>query len=214
VDALDKQIQRAAARRLQPELGCLTPEELEAFYAGRAPAPRAEEIRRHLASCAACLEAARELCVLLGTQAPREAGPWRAASGLRRAALPLAAAVVLGVSAGVFWRLDGTGRRAALTRGGGGEPALEAIAPQGELKQRPRSLEWRPAAPGDEYEVEIRDVRLIVVWTRSGLRESRVSIPESLPLAAGRDYAWRVIAHRPDGNRLASPFVPFRWIGE
>jgi hypothetical protein len=79
------------------------------------------------------------------------------------------------------------------------------------LAEAPRSAMWKPSSSTEHYEIELRDVRLNVLWKQDGIKTTTVDFPQPVRerLIRGVEYAWRITAIDRDQSRTTSPFATF-----
>lgn len=211
MDNFELQI-RQASQTGTPLGACLSYDELDEFYARPATEDRAAEIRQHLASCAACLEAARDLCSFLGLRPETEiVADFQPAAWYARPGGRIAATVVLVAGLAAAWSVTRNPAENLVVRSAQVEPAIAVVSPQGELAAVPSLLEWQPFPNGNSYDVELRDVRLNIIWNRQQVVGTKLEIPVEVQnqMKAGAGYAWRVFATTSEGHRVSSAFTPF-----
>lgn len=190
----------------------------------------------HLAGCAACRQAIRDLvsdmdaenddtplseeirarAIAAGTRSPDRTArwPWMGAAA--------AAALLFVVAGGLRLISDRTRRDNSPPLRRGVDPvlrdrsdieALSGVVPHRDQVVAPDSLvfEWKAAHPDqvDRYTVTVLDASGTVVWTGT-TRESRLVLPREAGLVRGVSYAWYVTANRTFGGHETSVSIPFR----
>ena len=198
--ALDTRITGEFATR-----ACLDDQTIAALAAGTLAAAERASALSHVAGCARCRETlasvaralsdatvAREVAALEGSARRR----------LYRIVLPVAAVAVLLLA--VWPRPSGFVHRGPPGQGRG---APAPIAPLG-LVTGASALRWSAAAGADRYRVTLFDAGGRVLY-ESQLRDTTVALPDTVWLAAGQSYLWKVEARTGWGRWVASDLVEF-----
>jgi hypothetical protein len=178
----------------------LTPEQTAA-YLDRVLAPEARaRVEAHLDACSECRSEVVALRPLVTSQNTRRK--------LLRAGLVVgtaaAASVALLVYPGVV-----TNTAVSPHRDPAGLPALrlEARAPTG-VVTRPVTLVWVPLNQATRYRGQVFDVEGSILY-RAETEDSILPLPDSLPLAGGRTYFWKVEADTGWDSWVSSRLVEF-----
>jgi hypothetical protein len=189
---------------------CLDDDTLAALAAAELEGSARTEALAHVAACGHCRRVAASLADVLADPAVSAARADSArAPGYRflRFAVPAAAAAavvvaVLGPDANRA--LPPTTHRAPQTAPIGNPVPT---SPRG-LAGRPTSLRWESVAGADLYRVTLfqRDGRVIY---RSELRDTADALPDSVRLAAGGTYLWKVEARTGWNRWTSSSLVEF-----
>ncbi len=128
----------------------------------------------------------------------------------RRLILTAAAAALLALALFGWpaWRGgEGAGPGAGPVRGPvAGTGAIVTVAPVGALPAPPERFSWRAEGDFDAFDLDVITVRLDVVFSRTGLRDTTFVVPDSLRalLQPGRTYLWSVRGLRGLGVVAAS----------
>lgn len=199
----DEALRRAFREGLAGQAGrtdCPPPEALAALVVGEGDELGRLAVLDHVMSCAACH---RDFELL---RAVERAGP--ADTHQKARTWALAASVVLALGAGT-WFLRGELARPGedTVRGGSGGFSLVSPAP-GAAAGHPVTLRWHAVPDAQSYAVELlaADGAPVHAWTTT---DTVVVVADSIPLDAGRDYAWWVRARRRDGSEVRSPVTRF-----
>jgi hypothetical protein len=179
---------------------CPAPEAIAALVARDGEEPERLAVLDHVMTCEAC----RQDFELL--RAVEHSLPQEAPNQLRT--LALAASVVLALGAGTWMLRGGPARLADDTvRGGAGGFAL-VTPPAGAETARPVVLRWHGVPEARSYAVELlgEDGAPVRAWSTA---DTALAIADSIPLEAGRSYAWWVRARRTDGSEVRSPVARF-----
>jgi hypothetical protein len=184
-------------RRRGSRRDCVSPEELLGVVDGTVT--EAERLRtlKHVGSCARCREEL-EMLRLTAAVASRVARPqWRS-----RPLLAAAASIALVVAGAALLTRGATTSGDVERVGAAGAVAL--LEPAADLPvARPVTLLWAAVPEARRYDVEVLDRDGAPVYVTS-TRDTLLTLPDSVPLAAGGDYRWWVRALTSDGNERAS----------
>jgi hypothetical protein len=128
----------------------------------------------------------------------------------RRFALPAAAAAILVVSLGPFdlLRRERGETHRAPTITNGSLPTV--VTPQGAVAEV-RELRWTPVEGADRYRVTVFSADGLVVYEAEPLA-AVATLPDSLRLASGRRYLWKVDARVGFDRWVSSDLVEFSLI--
>jgi hypothetical protein len=193
----DDDLRRFAAEAIAPadSARCPSPERLRAAAERTGSEPERLATLEHVAGCSAC----REEFDLMRAIATAELVETR--SGFRRVGMMgMAAALVLVAGAVLVWRL---GPSDEPVRGAADSLALLAPPERWSDAAAPR-FSWSALGEGTIYIFELVDSEDRAVHTLT-TRDTLLTLPDSLPLDAGREYRWWVRARRTDGRELVSP---------
>lgn len=206
-------LRQVLAARVEPEIptpDCLDEDLIAALAEGSLDAPARAEAVRHLAACPRCRRAVASVAQALADRSvAREARA--AGTGWRRAfriALPAAAAAALLV---LVWSrpADDGGTRHRAPPDAGAAPVL--VAPVGAVAQAP-VLVWTPVAGAHRYRVTLFDAQGQVLY-ETQLGDTVATVPDSIVLAPGRPYLWKVEARTGFDRWSASDLVGFSIAG-
>jgi hypothetical protein len=194
-----------------PTPACLDDDAIAAFAEGSVdPAVRATALP-HLAGCARCREAVASVArALTDPDVGREAAAletrgrgrlWR----VTRIVVPLAAASVIVM---LSWppprdRDDSRHRAPTITAA---QPPVP-VSPVGAVADA-RRLVWTSTVGADRYRVTLFDSAGSVVF-ETQLGDTTTLVPDSVALASGRRYLWKVEARTDLGRWTASDLVDF-----
>lgn len=197
---------RGDAGSVTPE--CLDDETVAAFAEGTIDAAARAAAMPHLASCARCRLAVASVARALADPAvAREiATPPRARPRLLHVAIPAAAAAVLLLLA-IPSRNDDvvSSPHRAPTIAAASSPVL--MSPVG-IVAGAEALRWTTVGGADRYRVTLFDEAGEVVY-ETQTADSVVPLPDSLLLARGRSYLWKVEARTGWGRWSASDLIEF-----
>jgi hypothetical protein len=201
---------RALGEEARPREDCPTPERLWGAVRAELPVDERREVIDHVADCLCCAEAWR-LAVEIDPEprpaAAAPAGSWLASFFPSRALVPLAAALVLAVGAGVVLFRGTEGPRGPSYREAGPD-AIRSLLPEDEPVSRAAlRLRWSPGPEGTRYDVRVTTESLDPVASAQGLTEPSFLVPEPLLLSLRADsrLLWQVQMRLPDGERRDSP---------
>ena len=178
----------------------LTPEQTAAYLDGvLAPEARAR-VEAHLEACSECRSEVVALRPLVASQETRRK--------LLRAGLVLGTAAAASMALLVYPGLV-TNTAVSPHRDPAGPPAprLEARAPTG-VVPRPVMLVWAPLDKATRYRGQVFDAEGSILY-RTETEDSILPLPDSLPLAAGRTYFWKVEADTGWDSWVSSRLVEF-----
>lgn len=186
---------------------CLDDDTLAALAEGALdPAARAA-VLPHLASCARCQSAVASLVGALADPAVQAAAS--ASAGHRRAyaawlALPLAAAVLVLALGVPRWLEQGPTHRAPP---GAGQAVPVPISPIGTVAAT-TTLRWTSVPGSDRYRVVLFDSGGRVLY-ETRLMDTTLALPDSVVLAPGTPYLWKVEARTGWDRWSSSDLVQF-----
>lgn len=177
----------------------LEPAEIAACLEDAVDAAARARIDAHLAACAKCREEIVDAGRIVATlPAAKRAG--------RRIWIPaaIAAALLLFVARpGQITDSPMVHREAPVTA----IVAPQIVAPIGAVEV-PARLVWRGAPGADAYHVRLFHADGAVLWEQA-TTDTTTALPDSLRLAAGRSYFWRVEAQTGFDRRAASELIEF-----
>ena len=210
MDNFELTIRRAFRAHSNAPGSCPTNEQLEDFYAGRPTDVAADQIRDHIASCKSCLEVARDYCAFAGIVGNPEGNVLPFSARVAPYTLRIAAAVLLTIGVGTVWMATHRPENQEIVRSAQADTSIAVVSPKGAVKQTPSVVEWNELKSAESYEVELRDVRLNVLWKQQ-VHGTRAEIPAAVvqKMARGSDYGWRVTAITKAGRRLGATFTTF-----
>jgi hypothetical protein len=189
-DPLDLLRQRLGAS-VSESPDCLDDATLAALAEGALDAAGRAAVLPHLATCARCRRAVASVARAL--RDPAVAHELAAIGRDRRGywiALPIAAAAVLLIALGVpRWLQQGPTHRAPP---GAVQFAPRPLSPIGAVAAAP-ALWWASVGGADRYRVTLFDASGRVLY-ESQLADTVVTVPDSVTLAPGRPYLWKVEA--------------------
>lgn len=191
-----------------PGPDCLSPELLAELAEGSLDPERRSAAVRHLAECSHCLHAASSIARLLEDPGVAAADPIRRRRPAWIAAAATAAAIAVTVAVAVGREVSrdrdsGSHRASVVTESD--QPA--PVSPLG-TSGRPEALRWHPVPSADRYRVTLYDPEGGVLY-ETELSDTSASLPDTVRLAAGRLYLWKVDA-RTDWDRwTSSPLFRF-----
>ena len=137
------------------------------------------------------------------TAAGSWSGAWRFLRPQRLLTAAAAAILVLGLGY-VTWDREPPVRDVHDATGTYRTIQLQAVAPVGDVRDAPRSLEWSPVDGAVSYDVVVLEVDRTIVW-QGASATTRVSLPE--PVVArfepGKTILWEVTARNRAGEVLA-----------
>jgi len=194
-----------------PSADCLDDDTVGALADGTLDITTRSVALAHLASCARCRAAVASVArALADPDVVREVGALDAASRprWRRFALPAAAAAaILLVALGPLdlHRRERSDAHRAPTIANGSLPS--ALTPQGAVAEV-SELRWIPVEGADRYRVTIFDADGRVVYEVEPVAAT-ASLPDSLRLAPGQRYLWKVEARVGFARWVASDLVEF-----
>lgn len=202
----------AVATTHTPTPECLDDDTVAALADGSLdPATRAA-VLPHVAGCARCRTAVASVARALAD--PGLASEMASLAGTRRRrplrlgwiALPLAAAAGLVLLLARPWVPEDGGllhRAPTITA----TPAPLPVSPVGVVAEA-RRLVWMPAAGADRYRVTLFDREGVVVY-ETELVDTTAALPDSVIVAPGRLYLWKVEARTGIGRWTGSELVEF-----
>jgi hypothetical protein len=173
--------------------GHLSPEQLSAYLAR--PRDASDDVVEHLARCTECRHEMMEVSAYTGRR-PAATRLWAPA---------LAAAVVLAIA----WPRLGmnTSRDAHRDPGIAAITAPRALSPVGPVDSIP-GFAWSSTPGAEGYDVRLFDDQGTVL-VQLGSTDTTAAVPDSVSLAAGRRYYWKVDARTDFGRRSSSELVEF-----
>lgn len=178
----------------------LTPE-LTAAYLDRVLAPEVRaRVESHLEACSECRGEVVALRPLVASKNARRK--------LLRAGLMLGTAAAASVALLVYPGLV-TNTAVSPHRDPAGLPAptLETRAPAGAVSL-PVNLAWAPLDQATRYRGQVFDAEGSILY-QAETEDSILPLPDSLPLAAGRTYFWKVEADTGWDSWVSSRLVEF-----
>jgi len=207
---------------------CQHEEKIDEYLKGELSPAEAARFEEHYFNCPSCFYRTREQSELLGLIrrakeeifSPAERDVRRRGEGLKRIRgdlaprrwMAVAATAALALAAGLL--IVPMLKRASPGLVFDGDPAvrgelLSVIAPRGEGKAAPASLEWRPLGSAAEYQVTLSGANLD--WTTT-TKETKIALPPDIKAALkSGSYVWQVKAYSAQGIRLASSLkIEFR----
>ena len=196
---------------------CLDLDTLAAMADGLLDAESRSRVLPHLASCERCrADLASIARAISDPELAREIRAVETPTTLRprrwwRIAVPVAAAATLLLAirpAGLFRSTPAGGHRApALTNGS----APAGMVPTGTVESVTQLL-WRSVSGADRYRVTLFDVAGRVLYQVEP-QDTLVPLPDSLRLASGQRYLWRVEAQVGFDRWVASDLIEFSVAG-
>jgi len=202
----------AGAPAQAPTPECLDDDTIAALAEGNLDPATRTAVLPHVAGCARCRTAVASVARALAD--PGLASEVAALGGTRRGrplrlgwiALPLAAAagLVLLLSRPRPPEDDGTLHRAPTITA---TPAPAPVSPVGAVAEA-RRLVWMTAPAADRYRVTLFDREGLVVY-ETELVDTTASLPDSVRVAPGRLYLWKVEARTGIGRWTGSELVEF-----
>lgn len=199
-------------RSESPTAACVDDDTIAALAAGTLRAEQRAAVVPHVASCARCralvASVARALAdggVAREVRAVDKPG-WHRVSWI---ALPVAAAAVLLLLVWPRGADDGgpVHRAPPITAA----PAPAPISPVGAVAEAPR-LQWAAVPGADRYRVTLFDAGGSVLY-ETQLPDTVAALPDSIVLAPGRPYLWKVEAGTGFDRWAASELVEFSLAG-
>jgi hypothetical protein len=192
---------------------CLDDETIAAFAEATLDgAPRAAALA-HLATCPRCRAAVASVSRALADRTvAREVTRIERSPRYRhlRVLVPLAAAALLVLVIQPFQSTDEATSHRAPVGGAGTSPA--PARPIGAVAA-PRALVWRPVAGADRYRVTLFAEGGTVLF-ETNVEDSLAALPDSVRLATGRRYLWKVEARTGFDRWVASELAEFTVLGE
>lgn len=202
-------VRQLVAKRVKTEARtpeCLDDDTIAALAEGSLDAAAHQAVLPHLAGCARCRGAVASVARALSDVAvAREAASVEAGRRRRfyKVVLPAAAAAILLV---VMWpRLVEEGRPHRAPPSAVQTPV--PVSPIGAVADAP-VLRWTRVPGADRYRLTLFDARGQVLY-ETQLGDSVVGLPDSIVLAPGRSYLWKVEARTGWDRWSASPLVQF-----
>jgi hypothetical protein len=186
---------------------CLDEDSVAALAEGTLDDPARARTLPHLAECARCRTAVASVSRALGD--PAVAREIATLGGGRRRffqiAVPVAAAAVILLIVMPAPQSDVAPPHRAPTITAVSSPVL--VSPVG-IVGGAETLQWSPVAGADRYRTTLFDDTGAVVYeTQTG--STAVALPESVHLAPGRSYLWKVEARTGWGRWSASELIEF-----
>jgi hypothetical protein len=207
---------------------CPSEDRIDRYLMGRLSESEAVELEEHYFNCPVCFQKISERNELVEVIRERGAVIFEDTAGRppaskvsvggkiaaflapRRLAVAAAAVVLVAIALIVIPMFKGRGPELVSAgdesvRGA----SLTAIAPQGEMKAPPLSLEWMPVGSAAEYRLALSGPQ--TSWT-AVTAATNVDLPESVKKAMKSGlYQWQVKAYSAQGTMLAaSPRIEFR----
>lgn len=191
-----------------PAPGCLSDDTIAALAEGALEAAERAAALPHLATCARCRAAVASVARALADPSVARAVRAMDHPGRRRflrLALPAAAAAILVAVVWPRWPGDGGEGHRGPPQPGAQIPT--PIAPVGVVAQVP-ALRWASLAGADRYRLTLFDAAGRVLY-EAELGDTTAALPDSVRLAPGRSYLWRVEARTGWNRWAASDLVEF-----
>ncbi len=189
---------------------CTDDETLAALAAGELAGELRRDVVAHVATCGDCRAAVASLARVFADPAVAQARSQAARAGrggLRRLALPAAAAAVLLVA--VLARPSGNAPQEPVHRAPEAPAVAEPrpVSPVGAVRRIDR-LRWGAVAGADRYRVTLyrSDGRTLY---RLELSDTTAPVPDSVRLSAGDAYLWKVEARTAWDRWTASKMARF-----
>ena len=201
-------VRRVLETRITSEFvttACLDDHTIAGLAAGTLDAAARPSALSHVAGCGRCRDAVASVARALSDSSVAREIAKLAGSGRRRflrIALPVAAAAVLLVA---VWPRDGRLTHRGPPAPGRAVPA--PISPVGPVTDA-KTLRWSAAIEADRYRVTLFDAQAQVLY-ESQLGDTAVALPDSIVLAPGRPYLWKVEARTGWDRWVASGLVEF-----
>ena len=199
-------LRHAGKRETGATARCLDDETIASLVEGTIDDARRAAALPHLAECARCRTAVASVSraladPLVTREIPRH---WSARRRLFAIAIPVAAAAVFALLMVPQRRDDGSTHRA---------PTITAVSspvpmsPVGVVASA-ETLRWSTVAGADRYRTTLfNDVGTVVYETQTA--DTVVTLPDSVRLAPGRSYLWKVEARTGWGRWSASELIEF-----
>jgi len=183
----------------------LSVEDIAGMIDGSLAGDERERAERHLAECDECREelATCTRVVTSGVTAPVRRFPWRHL-------LPLAAGILV-----VVWLRRPAGPDAVAAASERAAPSAGtrigtiSPAPSDSVAASALRFAWHPIVGSEGYHLTVKDASGATLWA-GDVADTTLVLPDSVRLAAGTPYVWRVDGQRTDGSTASSAESAFR----